>query len=345
MMKTTGFGPIAATLALREQSHRRLTLLAIASLLLLSTSPVVGHHLPLAADEFLAGVDHIGRLCVTALHLLLAPVHRLFHVLIAAGVVYAVWDRACAWRATRRALRPLEARAPTPDGFFWRVATDAGLDPRRVRIVEGLPNPAFTVGIVRPRVYVAEELADVLDVRGAVAVLAHERAHVDRRDPLRLSVLRALACMLFWIPALRRLADDMADEAEVLADDAAASGRPVVLASAILSLAQWPAARRRSADVIGFNEPDLLDRRIRRLLGQEPPVRTRVTRRSLVGAAGALMLVWASSVSVVHPLPATSSVPHERHCDHRGQLPIVHLFCLGLSLSSAPQECPHRHEA
>ena len=50
---------------------------------------------------------------------------------------------------------------------------------------------------------------------------------------------RILGCTLFWIPAFRRLAADMADEAEIDADDAAAAGQPLVLASAILSLAAW----------------------------------------------------------------------------------------------------------
>lgn len=343
-MQTTGLGPVAATLALREQSHRRLTLLAIASLLLLSTSPVLGHHLPLAADELLAGVDHVGALCLTALHLLLEPIHHLFHLVIIAGLAYAVWDRLSAWRRTRRTLQALETRVPAPAGFLWRAATDAGLDPRCVRVATGLPNPAFTVGLLRPRVYVAEALAGYLEHAELVAVLAHERAHVERRDPLRLSLLRALACSLFWIPALRRLADDVADEAEVRADDAAAVGRPVVLASAILRLAQWPTVHA-SVNAVGFNQPDLLDRRIRRLIGQEPPVRSHVTRRSLAAAAGALALVWASGLSAVHPLPATSPILHERHCDHRGEWAIAHLFCRGARLTPAPGACPHQHDA
>ena len=37
--------------------------------------------------------------------------------------------------------------------------------------------------------------------------VAHEGAHVRRYDPLRFSLLRAMACALFWLPALRRLAD------------------------------------------------------------------------------------------------------------------------------------------
>jgi Zn-dependent protease with chaperone function len=341
MMKPGGRGTVAGTLALREQSHRRFTLLAIGGLLLLSTSPVFGHHVPLAGHELLAGVDHVAGLCITALHLLLEPVHYLFHVVIVAGLLYALWDRVHAWRATRRTLGALESSAPRPGGFFWQAATEAGLDPRRVRIVAGLPNPAFTVGLLQPRVYVVEALAERLERAEVIAVLAHERAHVERRDPLRLSLLRALACTLFWIPTLRRLADDMADEAEVLADDAAASGRPVVLASAILSLAQWPMARG-SADAVSFNQPDLLDRRIRRLVGQEPPVVSHVTRRSLVGAATALALVWVSGMLVTHPLPTTSAVAHERHCDHRDEWPLAHLFCLGKPLVAAPTHCPHQ---
>jgi Zn-dependent protease with chaperone function len=343
-MQTTGLGAVPATLTLREQSHRRLTLLAIASLLLLSTSPVLGHHLPVAADELLAGVDHLGALCLTALHLLLEPVHYLFHLVIVAGLAYAVWDRLSAWRVTRRTLQAFETRTPAPGGFWWRVTTDAGLDPRCVRVASGLPNPAFTVGLLQPRVYVAEALAEYLERAELVAVLAHERAHAQRRDPLRLSLLRASACSLFWIPALRRLVDDIADEAEVLADDAAAAARPVVLASAILRLAQWPTVRG-SLNAAGFNRPDLLDRRIRRLIGQEPAVQTHVTRRSLVAAAGVLALVWASALSAVHPLPNASTVVHERHhCDHRGEWAIAHLFCLGARLTSTPT-CPHQLDA
>jgi threonine/homoserine/homoserine lactone efflux protein len=96
---------VAPPLASREQSHRRATLVAIGALLLLSTSPVFGHHLPLRAEDVLAGMDHLGALCVTALHLLFTPVHRVFHVIIVAGVLYAVWDRTAAWRRARRCRR------------------------------------------------------------------------------------------------------------------------------------------------------------------------------------------------------------------------------------------------
>ena len=113
-----------------------------------------------------------------------------------------------------------------------------------MRVVSGLPTPAFTVGWLRPRVYVDAALAGLLTADELAAVLAHEEAHVARRDPLRLSALRFLACTLFFLPALRRLAADAADEAEIAADDRAAglagAGAPLALASAIvISATHW----------------------------------------------------------------------------------------------------------
>lgn len=328
----------------REQTRRRLTLLSIAGLLLLSTSPVFWHHLPVAVDRLLVGMDHVGAVCVTALHLLLAPVHRGFHVVLVAGFAYALWDRVRAWRRARALLGALQSRRPAPDDRYWRAAADARLDPRRVRVVRGLPVPAFTVGMLRPRVYVAGSLASRLTAGELTAVLAHERAHLDRRDPLRLACLRALACTLFWIPALRRLSADVTDEAEVLADDAAAGDRPLVLARAILALASWPTERRHARLGVGFGGADLLDRRIRRLAGEEVAVRSHVTRRSIAGAAGALALVWISGVLMAHPLPSASELAHERHCDHRRQSAIAHLFCLGSPFKDPAEDCPHARE-
>ena len=108
-----------------------------------------------------------------------------------------------------------------------RAARAVGLDPAVLWVVRGLPNPAFTIGWIRPRIYVTSDLSRELNEGELRAVLAHEGAHVGRRDPLRLGLLRFLAHVVFWIPALRRLAADMADESEVQADDVAARHDPL----------------------------------------------------------------------------------------------------------------------
>src|SRR5688572_15859167 len=81
-------------LVTREEAHRRVILLALGTLLILSVGPVFGHHFATGLEHGLAGKDHLGLLCLIALHEIVQPVHRLFHVLILAGLAYALFDRA-----------------------------------------------------------------------------------------------------------------------------------------------------------------------------------------------------------------------------------------------------------
>ena len=346
----------------REHRHRRALLLGIAALLLLSLTPVVGRHLFGAAHGPLTGIDHLGALCLVALHLLLAPVHAGLHVLVGAGLAYAAWDRARAWRSARLWLAPLDGSPPAPGDVFWTAARAVGLPPERVRVVDGLPTPAFTAGWLSPLVYAARELADGprrLPADELAAVLAHEAAHLRRRDPLRFFALRAVASTLFWIPALRGLADDVADEAEVRADDrAAADTDPLTLASALVTLAAWRGPAGPRADyAVGFVRPDLLDRRVRRLAGEDTTPVSRVTRRSLAGAALALVVVWASGVVDVHTLPhdvqghgapgavGAAAVADPLHCHHLRGSAVSHLFCRrearGGWITRGGTDCPH----
>ena len=370
-------GPVSRPLRARESAHRRVVLLAIGSLLVFSMSPVFGHHLASRADALLVGRDHFLHVCLIALHLLLEPVHLAFHMLLVAGVLSAVLDCVRAGLAARKIVGLVDWTAPAPHSAVWVAARGAGLFAEQVRVVAGLPNPAFTLGWFTPRIYIAAELADTLAMPQLTAVLAHERAHVTRHDPLRLSALRFLACTLFYLPAMRRLADDVADEAEIVADDLAVAGRDApgaaILASAIVDVAaRWgrlPArdARLAAGAMVGFQQGDLLERRVRRLLGQEAVVATHVTKRSIAGAGAALVAVWVSGLMMAHPLPADiearTSWPGRSanhavsmhasaqalHCDHHGALALSHLFCLGWHAHEAGSPCPHmaalRHAA
>jgi Zn-dependent protease with chaperone function len=324
----------------RERSHRRAVLLGLGLLLLLSTSPLLGHHLPIGLDQHLAGRDHLWALCLVALHLILAPVHGVLHLLFFTGLVYAIWDRARGWRTQQKVVAALEARLPTPGDSFWRAAEAVGMNPGDIRVVAGLPSPAFTAGWLKPRVYVARALTDRLSPAELEAVLAHEASHVERRDPLRLSLLRFLSCMLFWLPAVHRLTEDIADEAEIRADDRASRDRPLELATAILTLAQWVRPSPTAHDRVGFDDRDLLERRVRRLAGEEITPRSRVTRRSILGAALALSLAWTSGAAMAHPLPSEVD-DHPEHCEEHGAAAVFHLFCLGFSGPWSHDDCPH----
>ncbi len=317
-------------------------LLALALLLVLSISPVVGHHLIGAVRWLPASQQHVGIFCLVALHHLLAPVHETFHLLLYAGLTYAVIDRGRAARRQQRITRALPVDLPFVDAPISVAATRVGLDPERLRVVEGLPNPAFTTGWWRPRVFVAGDLPSRLSPEELEAVLAHEAEHVRRRDPLRLFLLRSLAAVLFWLPAIRRLVDDLGDEVEITADDAAARSHALPLASAILRMAGADLGVPEAS--VGFQRADLLERRIRRLAGEEATVGTHVSRRSIAAAAAALVAVWGSGIMVLHPLPAPGApVTAITHCEHPGAWAISHLFCRGLHHTGSSARCPHAH--
>ena len=89
---------LVAPVRIRERTHRRQVLVAMAALIMLSATPVFGHHLAAGGAALLAGHDHLLGVCLIALHRLLAPVHTASHLLVVGGVVYATWDRLHAWR-------------------------------------------------------------------------------------------------------------------------------------------------------------------------------------------------------------------------------------------------------
>ncbi len=99
------------------------------------------------------------------------------------------------------------------------------------------PHPdALVAGLIRPRVYVTTGALALLDEGAATAVLAHERHHAARRDPLRQAAGRVLTDALFFLPSLRHLTDTEQQLSELGADESAlAAGRPA-LARALLAM-------------------------------------------------------------------------------------------------------------
>jgi Zn-dependent protease with chaperone function len=356
---------VGRTLRAREQQRRRAILLGIGTLIVLGTSPVFGHHVLSGTVPIFVGRDHIAGVCLIALHELLAPVHLGLHIILTLGLAYALLDRVRAVVTARQTLQALDSHAAPAGSPIARAAVRAGLSGDDVLVVSGLPTPAFTAGWWHPRVYVASEIDEVLNEAQLTAVLTHEAAHLARRDPLRLSVLRFLAHTLFYLPTFRRLAEDAADEAEILADDAAARAQPLVLAETLVVLATSFAERSRErssvaasigAFAVGFQSLGLIERRVRRLMGEDVPIRSHVTTGSLAGAGALLTVIALSGLIMAHPLAAeagtgahATSASHTRrgvaaraeHCHHQGEMAIGHLFCLGFHHHAAGTPCPH----
>ena len=149
---------------------------------------------------------------------------------------------------------------------------------------------AFCAGLLRPRIYVSTGTIAALDAAELEAVIAHERHHARKRDPLRIFVAGVLSDGLFFAPALRRLADRYAALAELAADRAAVRVHrdPGPLASALLAF--------ESADpaVVGI-APERVDH----LLGDTPrwdlPLALAAWALTIIAGVAALALFVATA--------------------------------------------------
>jgi hypothetical protein len=91
-----------------------------------------------------------------------------------------------------------------------------------------------TIGLIRPHIVFAPELARLLDDRAMQAALAHERAHVRHRDPLRIWIAQFVTDLQWpwtsaqkrferWLAALERARDDEARAEGIEGADLAAA--------------------------------------------------------------------------------------------------------------------------
>jgi hypothetical protein len=95
-----------------------------------------------------------------------------------------------------------------------------------VRAVRALVPPrelpvAATVGILRPRAVIAPAVEHDLDPSALAAVWAHERAHIRRRDPLRIWIAQLITDLQWPSPQARRRLQLWLDALEMARDEEA----------------------------------------------------------------------------------------------------------------------------
>lgn len=172
-----------------------------------------------------------------------------------AGLALGSFAVAVLWLAVRSAVRQVRAS----HRFVARLHVQ-GDGPEGVVVFHDPAPRAFCVGLLRPRVYLSTGALRSLEPEELAAVLAHEAHHARLRDPLRVLITRTLGDALFFLPAVRRLAERYGALAELAADEAAVRARGAQpLASALLAF------ERADPAVIGI-APERVDQ----LLGDRP---------------------------------------------------------------------------
>ncbi len=221
------------------------------------------------------------------------------------------------WRRATRVHRSLtelaDSGSPAPDGvvvLVERLAAALRLTPPAVVVVPALSGGAAIAGVRRPVLLVDAALLESLDRSELEGVLAHELAHVQRRDNLAAALLGVLRDILFFVPggawSLRLLLREREHAADTAAVDV--TGRPGALASGLLKVIEAASGRGAVACASLLNEGTLVQR-VQILCDERPPA-TRVRRFAEVGI-GAVTLAGAVLAAVALPTLA-AGVDRER---------------------------------
>jgi Zn-dependent protease with chaperone function len=129
---------------------------------------------------------------------------------------------------------------------------------------------ALCYGLLWPRLLLSTGALAELVPAEIEAVLRHEQAHMQRRDPLRLVLMRALADALPWLPALKQQATSMLVAQELAADRVAlAAVGADALGGALLKVGSLPGSQPDHPLAIGAFGP--IDARLDQLLGAALP--------------------------------------------------------------------------
>lgn len=264
---------------------------------------------------------HLLRFCLAALVEYDPILHGIPLLLIVLGIVHGVKRRIPAVRRGTRFILGIPTCAPLASGHISELARRYELEGKvRVMSVSTLV-PACTAGLLRPRIYLSQQLETALSQCELEAVFLHERHHLRNYDPMRSLATRMVADALFWIPLVGSVLDDLVAQLEFAADDAARVVGDTVLASAIIKVAELTPAEVGGAN--GFASPSLVERRVERLLDEEMEGMAAPQPRTMICSIGAVAMIWmlgvASSAAHASHLPESQG-----HCPHHHHMGVFH---------------------
>ena len=248
--------------------------------------------LPAASGaDITAPGEMLGALSPAALPAAAAPAQEsgpgLWRVLgavwLAGAAVLVLRELACYLRLRRT----LALACRTPDGAYSCPAVGA----------------PFTLGLLRPRVY----LPDSLQGPARAAVLRHEQAHIRRRDPLTKPLFYLVACLHWWNPLVWLAFSRFELAMEYACDEAAIRAlSPARRALYCESLLRFAVGGPR-AGCLAFGQRGV-QRRIRHLLGYRRPAAVRLGL-CLAGAFLAATVCLAAPRQQQAALPEEASLP------------------------------------
>jgi bla regulator protein blaR1 len=199
-----------------------------------------------------------------------------------------------AWRATRVLVRSSRPHLTHRTG---------GAEVAVINVKEPLVG---VVGGLKQRIVAARCVATACDDEEFRQVLAHEAAHMDARDNLKLLMLLTMPDALAWSSTGSALTEHWRAATELEADERASGADPrkrVALASALIKVARLSIASGRSRRASRASTPvSGLEHRVRRLLAPSTDMRRSFPARRLLTCALLVPLLAVPLYASVHRL-------------------------------------------
>ncbi len=199
----------------------------------------------------------------------------------------------------RRRLRP---RPRVVGGALFSqlriMALEAGfVEEIRLSCSSRVPVP-LALGLRRGEICVPPRALAGLTAEQQEGMLAHELAHLARRDPFWLALSHLISSVLFFQPLNWVARRRMREISEMLSDEWAVSrtGRPLSLAGCLAEVAGWSVARRALPVPSMADRPSHLAQRIRRLL-DDTRSPEKPARRWLLGAAMVALVIAVAAAA------------------------------------------------
>jgi beta-lactamase regulating signal transducer with metallopeptidase domain len=214
--------------------------------------------------------------------------------------------------AIRRWKRSAEKLPPTLRARASAVASRLGLDGFTGVYLSHLVRDAVAVGFWRPMVLLPAAMVSGMSTELLEAVIAHELAHIRRKD-LWINFFQRLAeTLLFYHPAIWWVSSRIREEREMCCDDVAvaATGKPIEYASALAEAGRLRLGRAGTL-ALGIHGGGRLLARVQRILGAAESRRHAGWPAGLLALAVVLLVTFLATL----PRPATADDTAARKAD------------------------------
>ncbi len=158
---------------------------------------------------------------------------------------------------------------------------------------------AFTIGLLRPKIYISTGLIKELLEEEINAIIVHEQHHVHNKDPLRLFIISFIKDTFFFLPLGHYLKEVFYMTKELAADKnvVTVTRKPVNLASVLLKMIKM---ERRSlpVGVPILDSGRLVEKRITEILNPDPKKNKVPWRAVILTSIGIIILLIAFGLPI-----------------------------------------------